>query len=68
VTETGQLVAMEGLSAKVIRESAERSMSRMGVSRLDVMYAHLEDPSVPLAETVEGFAELVAEGAVGCSG
>jgi aryl-alcohol dehydrogenase-like predicted oxidoreductase len=32
------------------------------------MYAHLEDPSVPLAETVEGFAELVAEGAVGCSG
>jgi aryl-alcohol dehydrogenase-like predicted oxidoreductase len=68
VTETGQLVAMEGLSAKVIRESAEQSMSRMGVSRLDVLYAHLEDPSVPLAETVEGFAELVAEGAVGLLG
>ena len=38
MTETGQLVAMEGLSAKVIRESAERSMSRMGVSRLDQAY------------------------------
>jgi aryl-alcohol dehydrogenase-like predicted oxidoreductase len=59
---------MEGLSAKAIRESAERSMSRLGVSRLDVMYAHLEDPSVPLAETVEGFAELVAEGIVGLLG
>jgi aryl-alcohol dehydrogenase-like predicted oxidoreductase len=68
VSGAGQLVAMEGLSAKVIRESAERSMSRLGVSRLDVMYAHIEDPSVPLAETVAGFAELVAEGTVGLLG
>src|SRR6266702_2831601 len=53
-------VALDGLSAKAIRESAERSMSRMGVARLDLMYAHIEDPAVLLAETVEGFAELVA--------
>ena len=68
LTPAGEPVAMEGLSAKVIRESAERSMSRMGVSRLDLMYAHIEDPSVPLAETVEGFAELVASGFVGLLG
>jgi aryl-alcohol dehydrogenase-like predicted oxidoreductase len=68
VTSTGQPVAMDGLSAKMIRESAERSLSRMGVSRLDVMYAHIEDPSVPAAETVEGFAELVADGIVGLLG
>ena len=61
-------VALDGLSAKAIRESAERSMSRMGVSRLDLMYAHVGDPGVLLAETVEGFAELVAEGAVGLLG
>ncbi len=61
-------VAFDGLSAKAIRESAERSMSRMGVSRLDLMYAHVEDPAVPLAETVEGFAELVASGFVGLLG
>jgi aryl-alcohol dehydrogenase-like predicted oxidoreductase len=67
-TPAGQPVAMEGLSAKVIRESAERSMARMGVSRLDLMYAHIEDPSVPLSETVEGFAELVASGLVGLLG
>ena len=58
----------EGLSARVIRESAERSLDRLGLSRLDVLYAHIEDPKVPLAETVEGFAALVAEGTVGLLG
>src|SRR5580700_2459836 len=58
----------EGLSAQVIRESAERSRDRLGVSRLDLLYAHIEDPQVPLAETVEAFAALVADGAVGLLG
>lgn len=58
----------EGLSAKVIRESAERSRERLGVERLDLLYAHIEDHTVPLQETVEGFAELVAEGTVGLLG
>jgi aryl-alcohol dehydrogenase-like predicted oxidoreductase len=64
----GSVIEMDGLSAKSIRESAERSMSRMGRSRLDLMYAHVDDPSVPLAETVEGFAELVTSGFVGLLG
>ncbi|WP_217241465.1 aldo/keto reductase [Streptomyces sp. AC555_RSS877] len=58
----------EGLSAKVIRESAERSRERLGVEKLDLLYAHIEDHTVPLEETVEGFAALVAEGAVGLLG
>lgn len=58
----------EGLSAKVIRESAERSRDRLGVAKLDLLYAHIEDHKVPLQETVEGFAELVAEGTVGLLG
>ncbi|MFE9444709.1 aldo/keto reductase [Streptomyces sp. NPDC006602] len=58
----------EGLSAKVIRESAERSRERLGVQKLDLLYAHIEDHSVPLRETVEGFAELVAEGTAGLLG
>jgi aryl-alcohol dehydrogenase-like predicted oxidoreductase len=58
----------EGLSARVIRESAERSLDRLGLSRLDVLYPHIEDPAVPLVETVEGFAALVAEGTVGLLG
>jgi aryl-alcohol dehydrogenase-like predicted oxidoreductase len=58
----------EGLSAKVIRESAEGSRERLGVDRLDLLYAHIEDPTVPVQETVEGFAGLVAEGTVGLLG
>ncbi|MDN0200113.1 aldo/keto reductase [Streptomyces sp. S.PNR 29] len=65
---TSYLDNAEGLSAKVIRESAERSRERLGVERLDLLYAHIDDPTVPLRETVEGFAELVAEGTVGLLG
>src|ERR1700685_4033170 len=38
VDSSGRLVPLEGLPAKVIRESAERSMERLGVSRLDLLY------------------------------
>jgi aryl-alcohol dehydrogenase-like predicted oxidoreductase len=58
----------EGLSATVIRESSGRSRDRLGVSRLDLLYAHIEDPKVPLAETVAAFGALVAEGTVGLLG
>ncbi len=58
----------EGLSAGVIRESSERSRERLGMGRLDLLYAHIEDPAVPPQETVEAFAGLVAEGAVGLLG
>ncbi|MGC4894637.1 aldo/keto reductase [Micromonospora sp. DT31] len=58
----------EGLSAAVIRESAERSRERLGLDRIPLLYAHIEDKTVPLRETVEGFAELVAEGTVGLLG
>jgi aryl-alcohol dehydrogenase-like predicted oxidoreductase len=43
-------------------------MARLGVSRLDLMYAHIEDPSVPAEETVGAFGELVASGEVGLLG
>ena len=58
----------EGLSAKVIRESADRSRERLGVDRLDLLYAHIEDHSVSVQETVEGLAALVKEGTAGLLG
>ncbi|MGA5318607.1 aldo/keto reductase [Streptomyces pseudogriseolus] len=58
----------EGLSAKVIRESAERSRENLGMERLDLLYAHIDDHTVPQRETVEGFGALVAEGTVGLLG
>jgi aryl-alcohol dehydrogenase-like predicted oxidoreductase len=38
------------------------------VARLDLLYAHLEDTAVPLADTVHALAELVSEGTVGLLG
>ncbi|MFI6805158.1 aldo/keto reductase [Streptomyces luteogriseus] len=65
---TGYVDNPEGLSAKVIRESAERSRERLGLGRLDLLYAHIEDHTVEPQETVEAFAALVAEGTVGLLG
>ena len=38
------------------------------MDRLDLLYAHIDDPKVPLGETVEAFAAQVAEGTVGLLG
>lgn len=65
---TGYVDNAEGLSAKAVREAGERSRERLGVDRLDLLYAHIEDRTVPLAETVEAFGTLVAEGTVGLLG
>ncbi|MGW6895421.1 aldo/keto reductase [Streptomyces sp. NPDC054919] len=59
---------IEGLSPKVIRESAERSREHLGVERLDLLYAHVQDHGVPMRGTVEAFGELVTEGTVGLLG
>ena len=58
------LASTEGLSAPVIRRAAEQSRDRLGVERIDLLWAHIEDRSVPLAETVAAFGELVAAGSV----
>jgi aryl-alcohol dehydrogenase-like predicted oxidoreductase len=65
---TSYLDNAEGLSAAAIAVAAEQSRERLGMDRLDLLYAHIEDPAVPLQETVEGFAALVAEGTVGLLG
>ncbi|GJF32441.1 oxidoreductase [Kitasatospora sp. NE20-6] len=65
---TGYVDNPEGLSARAIREAAEQSRERLGVERIDLLYAHIEDRTVPVQETVEGFAALVAEGSVGLLG
>jgi aryl-alcohol dehydrogenase-like predicted oxidoreductase len=59
---------IEGLPAAVIRESSARSRERLGVSRLDLLYAHGQDPRTPSEETVEAFGALVADGSVGLLG
>jgi aryl-alcohol dehydrogenase-like predicted oxidoreductase len=55
----------EGLSAAAIDAGLAGSLRRLGTDRVDLYYAHIEDRSVPVAETAGAFAELVARGAVG---
>lgn len=54
----------EGLSAKRIEEQFELSRERLGVEVVDLYYAHADDRSVGLEETVEAFARLVEDGTV----
>jgi aryl-alcohol dehydrogenase-like predicted oxidoreductase len=58
----------EGLGATAVRAGAEGSLRRLGTDRIDVHYAHIEDRSVPLAETLGAFGDLVADGTVGVLG
>ncbi|MFW5420718.1 aldo/keto reductase [Nocardiopsis sp. CNT-189] len=58
----------EGLSAAAVRAAVAGSLERLGTDRIDLLYAHVPDPSTPLAETAGVFADLVEEGAVGLLG
>jgi aryl-alcohol dehydrogenase-like predicted oxidoreductase len=53
-----------GLSAANIRRCAEASLSRLQTDRIDVYYAHRDDPDTPQEETLAAFGELVREGKV----
>ena len=55
---------VEGLSAPVIQREAALSRERLGIDTIDVYWAHGEDRSVELAETVAAFGALVADGSV----
>jgi aryl-alcohol dehydrogenase-like predicted oxidoreductase len=46
------------------REAAEASLRRLGVDAIDLWYLHFPDPGVPVEESVEAMAELVADGKV----
>jgi aryl-alcohol dehydrogenase-like predicted oxidoreductase len=55
----------EGLSAPIARNAITGSLERLGMSRIDLYYTHVEDRSVELEETLGALAELVTEGVVG---
>lgn len=52
----------EGLSARAVHSGVEESLGRLGVDHIDLLWAHAEDRTVPLEETVGAFGELVAKG------
>ena len=54
----------EGLSAGAIRQGIAGSLERLGVESVDLLWAHAEDRTVALEETVATFGELVKDGTV----
>lgn len=63
-TKVSQHPDFSGLAAANVRAAAEASLSRLGVPVIDLYYAHFDDQSVPLEETVGAFGALVDEGLV----
>lgn len=55
---------VEGLSAAVIERESARSLERLGVDRIDLYWAHGEDRTTDLEETVAAFGALVSAGLV----
>jgi aryl-alcohol dehydrogenase-like predicted oxidoreductase len=63
-TKVGKLAGREGLSRATIRAAAEDSLRRLKTDRIDLYWAHRDDGSTPLEETLGAFDELVRDGKV----
>jgi aryl-alcohol dehydrogenase-like predicted oxidoreductase len=63
-TKVGLAPGLGGLSAKTIRAAAEASLRRLRTDRVDLYYAHRDDETTPLPETLGAFDALVREGKV----
>lgn len=53
-----------GLGRRHIHASIDGTLSRLGLGHLDLYFCHREDPSVPLAETVQAMGDLVQLGKI----
>jgi aryl-alcohol dehydrogenase-like predicted oxidoreductase len=53
-----------GLSGRVIQSECDKSLQRLGVETLDLYYAHRDDRTVPLEETLAAMDALVRQGKV----
>lgn len=63
-TKVSQHPQFRGLSAANVRKAAEASLKRLGIDEIDLYYAHFDDETVPLEETVSAFGGLAEDGLV----
>ncbi len=63
-TKVGSHPERRGLGADTIAAAAEDSLRRLRTDRIDLYYAHQDDPDTPLAETLGAFDALVRAGKV----
>lgn len=64
MTKVGMWEERKGLSAQNIQAAVEDSLKRLRTDYLDVYFAHIDDETVPLEETLGAFAKLVDAGKV----
>ena len=63
-TKVAKLTTRAGLAAANIAGAAEDSLRRLGTDYIDIYYAHHDDESVPLEESLTAFHKLVTSGKV----
>jgi aryl-alcohol dehydrogenase-like predicted oxidoreductase len=63
-TKVGKLSRLSGLAAKTIQVAVDQSLERLQTDRIDLYYAHADDPQTSLEETLGAFDALVREGKV----
>lgn len=64
ISKVGMLESRKGLSAANILTSVEESLRRLNTDYLDVYFAHIDDETTPLEETLEIFLRLIQDGKV----
>ncbi|MES2645150.1 MAG: aldo/keto reductase [Myxococcota bacterium] len=63
-TKVGAHPKFKGLAAATILAAADASLKRLQTDRIDLYYAHFDDPGTPLLETLGAFDQLVRAGKV----
>lgn len=63
-TKVGSLPTRPGLSAANITAAVEESLSRLQTDRIDLYWAHVDDPDTAQEETLDAFDGLVRAGKV----
>ena len=48
-----------------VKKACEKSLKRLGVSKIDLYYCHRVDMKTPIEQTIEAMAELKMEGKIG---
>jgi len=64
-TKVGMSPELRGLSQATVKQGAADSLQRLGIERIDLYYAHQDDPQTPLQETLAAFGTLIEEGLIG---